>query len=103
MGPQTSSLAHRFINMVACWLQPCSGKDGFETRPYICCSGTSTATINAPPYSSCRFQTCPPLKEALHLPFLKEAVSQIRNRTYEILYLVKLALPILCHRSPRQG
>lgn len=68
MGPKTSSLVHRFINMVAYLLQPCSG-----------------------------------LKQAVNRPFLKEAVSQIRNRTYEILHLVKLALPVLCHRSPRQG
>ena len=44
-----SRLVHRFRNMVAYLLQPYSGEGGFETRPYICCSGTSAATINAPP------------------------------------------------------
>jgi hypothetical protein len=62
-------LVQVFLNSVAHLRQACSGKGGFETRPYICCSGTSTSTINAPPRSRGRFQTCPPLKQALDLPF----------------------------------
>ena len=52
-----------------------------EARPYICGSGTSTATINAPPHrrgTHLRVLTC---------PSLKEAASQVRNPTYEMLHL----------------
>jgi hypothetical protein len=59
-----------FASTVAFSLQACSEKGGFETR-YIHRYGTSLAKINVPPQSRGRFQTCPVLRQALNLPFLK--------------------------------
>ena len=73
-SPVTSCKVHRFLNSVAHLCQPCSKKGGFETRPYIQFSGTSTAKINAPPHSgSGRFQTCPELKQAVNPPSCKRS------------------------------
>lgn len=68
-------LVNVFLNSVAHLRQPCSGKGGFETRPYYC-YGTSIVKVNAPPHN-CRerFQTCHVLRQALNLPFQKGAVS----------------------------
>jgi hypothetical protein len=66
------------VNSIAAALRerrrgPISGKGGFETRPYICCSDTSTPTINAPPHIRSRFLTCRPLKQALNQPFPEQS------------------------------
>ena len=43
---------------------------GFETRPYSHCCGTCAGKTKKP-HSRGRFQTCPPLKQALNLPVPK--------------------------------
>ena len=61
-------LGQVFLGSVAHLRQACSGKGGFETP-------TSAAPELLPQRSTLhpvegRFQTCPPLKQALNLPFL---------------------------------